>query len=145
MKNIIFKYLKNNRGELDALNVPMKLLLSFVIFITFFTLLVQNNQHKNYHAILDDMARVYLLKPMEEEGGLTREILSSFEKELEKKGIKDKVVLEDATWYPVDRGQPVEVKINSYYEVRALAYIGGPVLKRPTPVKKIGVSQQFFR
>lgn len=144
MKNI-FKFLSNNRGEVDVLNAPMKLLFSIVLFITFFTLLVQNNQHKNYHAMLDEITRVYLIKPMEEEGGLTKSILSTFEKELEKRGINDKVKLEDATWYPVDRGQPVEVKINSYYEVRALAYIGGPILKRPTPVKKIGVSQKFFR
>ena len=141
----ILKLLGNNRGEFSAINEPMKLLFFLITFITFFTFLIQNNQHENYHAILDDMARAYLLKPMEEEGGLTKETLSIFEKELEKKGIRDKVTLEYATWYPVDRGEPVEVKINSFYEIRALAYIGGPILKRPTPVKKIGVSQQFFR
>jgi len=143
----MLKHVNNEKGEIDiALLEPIKIMIIMVVIITFFTLILQNQQHKNYHSILDDMARAFLLKPMEEGGGLTNDIWQDFQKELIKRNISpEKVTLEDATWYPVDRGEPVEVYINSSYKIRALAYIGGPILDRPTPVRKIGVSQRFFR
>lgn len=143
----MLKYISNEKGELDAILLePLKNLLLILMMITFLTLILQNKQHSNYHAILDEMARAHLLKPMEEEGGLTNDIWQDFQKQLIERNISpEKVTLEDATWYPVDRGEPVEVYINSSYKVRALAYIGGPVLDRPTPVRKIGASQKFFR
>ena len=143
LKKLVF----NKKGEIDfVLTEPMRLLLFVILFVTLFTLVLQNNNHKNYHQILDEMARTHLLKPMEENGGLTDTIWNNFQSELIKRNIPpQKVELIDATWYPIDRGEPVEVIINSSYPIRALAYIGGPKLNRPTMVRKIGVSQRFFR
>lgn len=137
----------NKRGEIDlTLSEPLKLLIFIVLIFTFFSLLLQNRQFDVYHSMLDDMVRTHILKPMEEEGGFKEEMWADFQRELESRGIdRSKVTLVDATRYPVDRGEPVEVVVTSEYEIRALAYIGGPVLNRPTPIRKIGVSQRFFR
>lgn len=143
----MFKYLKNNKGEIDsALINPYMLLIIVVMFITFFTLLLQFQLYNRYNNLLDELADVYIRKPMEEEGGFKKYMQDEFEKELETRGIDvSKVKIVDVTKYPVDRGEPVEVLIESEYEIRALAYIGGPKLNRPVSIRKIGVSQMFFR
>lgn len=143
----MLKYINNEKGDIDAAVLdPLKLLIITLVVITLLTLVLQNKQHEKYHALLDEMTRAYLLKPMEEEGGLTNDIWQDFQEQLSNRNISPgKVTLVDATWYPVDRGETIEVYINSSYKVRALAYIGGPILDRPTPVRKVGVSQKFFR
>ncbi|MEW9124679.1 MAG: DUF4320 family protein [Thermotaleaceae bacterium] len=139
--------LKGEKGEVEtAIGQPIYLTLFLLIFITFFTLILQNNQHTRYHSVLDDMTRAFLLKPMEEHGGYEPFMWEDFKDELRKRNIDpNKVQLVEATRYPVDRGEPVEVRITSHYEIRALGYIGGPILQRPTPVRRVGVSQRFFR
>jgi len=143
----LLKYLKNEKGEVGdlALN-PYMLLLLIVIFICFFTLLLQYQMYNTYNNLLDELADVYIRKPMEEEGGFKKYMQDEFEDELKARGIDvNKVKLVDATRYPVDRGEPVEVLIESEFEIKALAYIGGPIIKRPVYIREIGVSQKFFR
>ena len=141
------KILKNNKGEImPTFMSPVMWIIVIVAFITFFTLLLQFQLYNRYNNVLDELADVYIRKPMEEEGGFREHMRVAFENKLREKQIDvNKVKITDVTRYPVDRGEPVEVVIESEYEIRALAYIGGPIINRPVYVKKIGVSQMFFR
>ena len=150
----MLKYLTNEKGSMEsALINPYMLLLIIVVIITFITLIMQFQLFNDYSNVLDEIADNYLRKPMEENGGINNSIRNGFKNELNKRGIDyieggtvspNKVKIEYATDY-ADWGYPIEVIITSEYEVRALAYIGGPILKRPVRIKKIGVSQMFFR
>lgn len=143
----MLKYLNNERGEVSDLALsPYMLLILIITFITLFAFLLQNQVYNKYNSLLEELADVYIRKPMEEEGGFLQYMQNDFEDQLEARGIDvNKVKIVDATRYPVDRGEPVEVFIKSEYEIKALSYIGGPIIKRPVYVRKIGVSQKFFR
>lgn len=143
----MLKYLNNERGEVSDLALsPYMLLILIITFITLFAFLLQNQVYNKYNGLLEELADVYIRKPMEEEGGFLQYMQNDFEDQLEARGIDvNKVKIVDATRYPVDRGEPVEVFIKSEYEIKALSYIGGPIIKRPVYVRKIGVSQKFFR
>lgn len=137
----------DNRGEVDsALVNPMLLIIFITMSITMFTLYLQMNAFNEHYNKLTELADQVIRKPMEEEGGFRNSMWNEFTSILDEKGIdSSKFHLESATYYPVDRGEPVEVIIKSEYEIRALAYMGGPVMKRPILIKRIGVSQEFFR
>lgn len=140
---MLSRYLKNKRGEISG---AIQLLFLVFFLMVALNLLFQNRLFDIYHSNLDELVRVYVLKPMEEQGGFTNEMWASFQDELLKRGIDpNEVILVDATMYPVDRGEPVEISVTSKYRISALAFFGGPVIDRPTPIRKIGVSQRFFR
>lgn len=150
----MFKCINNERGSLEsALINPFMLLLLIVVIITFVTLIMQLQLFNEYCNVIDELADTCLRKPMEEAGGIKNSMRVEFKNELAGRGIgyidsgmisPKKVKIEYATDY-ADWGYPIEVVVQSEYEIRALAYIGGPVLKRPVRIKKIGVSQMFFR